>query len=113
MIGANRYFRVRRQFPLEAKVGARPSNVWIGASQVLQTTYATVTAKRGEEVHQLVGGTFLVRRSGEVLEVQTRRREAFEVMLHPAPAMPGLPLESLLEIPVSKATPVRAYRGAK
>lgn len=122
MISANRYFRVRSQFPLEAKVGTRPANVWIGAARALETTYSTVIARRGDEVHELVGGTFLVRKLGtllgetveatQVLEVHTRRRSASELMLHPAPAMPSLPFEKLTEIPVSKATPIRSYRVA-
>jgi hypothetical protein len=62
----------------------------LGGSQALQAVYETVTLPAGDELHCLPGGDFFVR-TGEAFDFTTRRHDASEILLHPAPSDPPLP----------------------
>lgn len=68
-MSGNRYYRVDRAASVNIVVGSKPSNRWYGAAQVLDPVIRTVKAKRGDEVHALVGGTFLVTKAGPIHEM--------------------------------------------
>ena len=112
----NHYFRVVAPFRILVKVGLSPAQVYIGRAQALQEIYEEVDTRPGDEIHALVGGDFLVRTSvdGKTVDAytfDTRRFAASEVMLHPAPPMPKLPAEALVEIPLAQATRPVNYRA--
>ena len=103
----NEYFTVLAPFMVYVRRGeTRPSNVWIGASQALDWVYEETWAQPGEEIHSLVGGNFLIR-DGVALEFDMRKREAFDVMLHPGPSQPALPADKLRPQPSPRQV---AYR---
>lgn len=106
----NHYYRVREPFSIEVRIGVTESNVHIGRSMALQNLYATVMTRAGDEIHCLVGGDFFIR-GGEAFEFDTRRHDSFEIMLHPAPPDPPLPMECLVEIDREVATCPANYRA--
>jgi hypothetical protein len=107
----NQYFAVKEPFTIEVRVGLADSQVFIGSSMALQDLYETVTVRPGDQLHLLVGGDFLVR-GWQAYEFDTRRHEAFEVMLHPAPADPDLPWDHLTRIHESATRiPANGYRA--
>lgn len=106
----NRYYRVAQPFPLEVRVGLHQSNVWIGRIRALEIAYQTVTVRPGDELHLLVGGHFFLR-NGQPFEFDTRRKAASEIMLHPAPPDPVLPLTALREIDREQAQRPASYRA--
>lgn len=57
----NKYFRVDAPFRVWCHVGLSDSNAHIGRSQVINTVMEARNAGPGDEIHALVGGTFLVR----------------------------------------------------
>jgi hypothetical protein len=112
----NHYFRVNAPFEILVKIGLRPAQAFIGSSQILQTLYEPVMTRAGDEIHALVGGDFLVRTSNNEASVDayffdTRHFDAGELMLHPAPPMPKLPADRLVEIGRDSATRVINYRA--
>ena len=76
----NRYYTVKWDFQAFTIVGHEPSNTWIGRSQVLNAIYAEVTVFAGDEVHDLVGGTFHVEDAETVQELTLAKntRHIFE-----------------------------------
>jgi hypothetical protein len=113
----NKYWRVTHPFTVEAIVGHEKSNTYIGASMVLQTRYQTITLRPGDEIHELCGGDFAIHERS-VWEFSTRRNEAWEILLHPAPRPPALPYEKLQAIDKAEATladynDARAHRRTK
>jgi hypothetical protein len=108
------YYQVTAPFALEVRVGLALANVWIGRSQALQDVYETVLTRPGDELHCLPGGDFFIR-AGESFEFDTRRHEASEILLHPAPTDPPLQLAKLREISAAAANRPISYRpeGAK
>ena len=100
--GLNHYYQVVTPFAVEVRVGHQLSNVSIGTSNVLASIYETVTLRRSDELHCLLGGDFLVR-NGEAFEFFTSRHKASDVLMHPAQTDPPLPLPALREIPASAA----------
>lgn len=106
----NRYYRVAQPFPLEVRVGLHKSNVWIGRIQATGFVYQTVTVRPGDELHLLVGGHFFLRK-GQSFEFDTRRKAPSEIMLHPAPPDPVLPLTALREIDREQAQRPASYRA--
>ena len=107
--GRAHYYEIATPFTIEVQVGLVPANVWIGRSQALQALYETVTLRAGDELHCLPGGDFFVR-AGEAFDFATRRHEASEILLHPAPWDPPLPLAKLREIPLALAHKPASYR---
>jgi hypothetical protein len=107
--GRAHYYEIATPFTIEVLVGRKPANVWIGRSQALQALYETVTLRTGDELHCLPGGDFLIR-AGEVFDFATRRHDASEILLHPAPWDPPLPLDKLREIPEALAHKPASYR---
>ena len=105
----NRYYQVVTPFDVEVRVGVAEAHVWVGRLQALQDLYQTVTVRPGDEMHLLVGGDFLIRR-GVSYAFDTRRHQAQEVMLHPAPFDPALPMDRLAEITREEAQRPAAYR---
>jgi hypothetical protein len=78
------FYRVARPLPAWHMVGYMEGNEWIGSSRCLWPIYRPVTLQLGDEVHELVGGTFAVLANGEVLAclVVLERPYARSVMLH-------------------------------
>jgi len=107
--GLNHYYQVVTPFAVEVLVGYRRSNVSIGTSNVLASIHETITLRRGDELHCLAGGDFLVR-AGEAFEFHTRRHEASDVLMHPAQPDPPLPVAVLREIPATAAHKPAKYR---
>ena len=105
----NHYYGVTSPFPVEVRVGLRKSQVFIGSSMALQDLYQTVTVQPGDELHLLVGGDFLIR-NGVAYAFDTRQHQASEIMLHPAPWDPDLPMDHLVEISRDQAHRPAAYR---
>lgn len=94
----NSYFLVKEPFTVQVRRGHVPANVFIGRLRACQTVYEAVTVQPGDEIHDLCGGKFLVPKgSNEGLEFDMRIHEAHEVLLHPAPPEPPLPLAKLAE----------------
>lgn len=113
MVG-NRYYRVKAATPVWIKTGWKGSNCYYGSSQIFQATYAEATAKRGDQIHKLVGGTFLVRKDGTVAECQLSKpieKSPFEKNYGGtwAPELPA----TLVEIAQTAASRPASYRGAK
>jgi hypothetical protein len=65
----NRYYRVTQPTQLWVKTGSVPGNHYYGASRIYDTTGVELTACVGEELHDLVGGLFIIREDGVVYEV--------------------------------------------
>lgn len=67
----NRYYRVvgDRGFQVYRHFGHSASNSYVGASRVINTVMEAVNVKAGDEIHVLVGGTFLVEKDGLVSEI--------------------------------------------
>ena len=76
----NRYYEATQDFQALSIVGHKPSNTWIGASQVLDPIYAEITVFAGDEVHDLIGGTFHVEDEDQVqpLTLAKNTRHIFE-----------------------------------
>jgi hypothetical protein len=106
--GQTHYYRVVSPFAVEVLVGHKPSNVWLGRSQVIGVVYETVMLRPGDELHCLPGGDFLVR-DGEAFDFATRRGEASDLLLHPAPADPPLSKDKLRELPAGAAHKPASY----
>lgn len=66
MSWGNRYFEFDEPVRWFKAVGLSESNTWIGSSRVFDTVYEPTTVNPGDVVHALVGGTFLVRKDGQV-----------------------------------------------
>ena len=81
MSNGNVYYDVKSQFKVIALAGHTGSNCYIGRSRILQAQYEDVTAKRGDQIHILVGGKFLVRADGTVRELVVRKTDATDVLL--------------------------------
>ena len=56
----NAYFRVTEAFDCYVLVGLSDSNTHIGRSMVCGNVYRKITLKRGDEIHDLFGGVFVV-----------------------------------------------------
>lgn len=67
----NKYFTVEKPFRIYRHVGHSASNTYIGRSRAINTVMEARNAKAGDEIHALVGGTFLVR-GGETWEISLR-----------------------------------------
>jgi len=64
----NRYFEFDEPVHWFRKIGTSASNTYVGRSQVLDTVYQLATIEPGDQVHALVGGTFVARADGRVEE---------------------------------------------
>jgi hypothetical protein len=62
----NSYWLVREGFDLYVQVGMRETNRWYGASRISEPVYQPRRARRGDELHHLHGGTYLVSAGGFV-----------------------------------------------
>jgi hypothetical protein len=75
----NHYFEFDKPVRWFRAVGSSPSNTWFGASRMIDTVHEPSRIERGETLHVLVGGTFLVRADGSVESGRLRlRKPAFE-----------------------------------
>ena len=104
----NIYCRVVTPFEVEVGVGWRETNVWIGRSRSLNNVYRTVRLSPGDELHLLFGGDFLIR-GGEAYRFFMRRSEDGDVLLHPAPRDPEVPVDLCQEMPAGTTTKVASY----
>lgn len=110
----NRYFKVSKATTVWILSGWKSTNCYYGRSEFFSATYTEVTAKRGDEIHKLCGGTFLVRKTGEVSEARFYKpieKSPFE-KTYGGYVEPKLP-ETLSEIDEKKARKVDNYRGEK
>lgn len=57
----NKFFAVEKPFRIWRHVGTSPSNTWIGSSRSINTVMEARNSEPGDQIHALVGGTFLVR----------------------------------------------------
>lgn len=106
----NRYYLVSQRVTVAALTGYRPSNVFYGASRAHFPVYDLTLAEPGDEVHDLVGGRFLVRQGGEVVELGVPETS-------PNPYHDGPPAEARIdfdsvavEIPHASRRVVNRYR---
>ena len=60
----NRYFTVTAAAKLPCVASWQPSGIYYGAAPVLEAVLQDVRVDRGDQVHVLFGGTFLVPRTG-------------------------------------------------
>jgi hypothetical protein len=104
----NHYYRVTQRFPVLVRVGHRESNTYFGASMVLGVVYRQVIAKPGDEIHALVGGTFLVTaKQAHEATMHITEKHPFEKVYFPV--VEQWPLASLAEIPAGRK--VASYRA--
>ncbi len=70
----NWYFKVtgERGFQIYRQIGSSASNTYVGASRAFNAVLEAVNARDGEEIHALLGGTFLVGRDGKVHEIMLK-----------------------------------------
>lgn len=64
----NRYFEFDEPIHWFRRIGSSASNTFVGRSQVFDPVFRLTTIEPGDQVHALVGGTFLVRTDGRVEE---------------------------------------------
>lgn len=57
----NTYSLVTEPVDAHIRVGSTPGNTFAGRLQAHETVYQVLTLSPGDEIHALVGGTFLVR----------------------------------------------------
>lgn len=77
--GQNAFYRVEEPLLVLKHRGSCTTNEYVGASMLLRLVKEAVLAKRGDEIHALVGGCFLVTKEGHVSEFSLRTRGgAFE-----------------------------------
>lgn len=69
MLDRNSYWKVTKAGELPIKTGIAATNRWYGASQIYENTTEALRVVRGDEVHALHGGTFLVRAGKTLGEV--------------------------------------------
>jgi hypothetical protein len=60
----NSYFEVAQPFRIFRHIGVSASNSYVGASRLFATVMEAINARPGDEIHTLVGGTFLIRDGG-------------------------------------------------
>lgn len=79
----NKYYTALESFQVLRAVGSKPSNTYIGASRVIDTVYETVDVLPGEEIHDLVGGTFHIDSGGNSHAIRlTEPVHIFEAKYH-------------------------------
>lgn len=79
----NKYYTALEPFEVLRAVGTKPSNTYIGRSQVIDTVYETTTVNPGEELHDLVGGLFHVDGENRPHEIRlTKPPHIFEAKYH-------------------------------
>ena len=66
----NKYYTADKEFTVLRAIGSKPSNTYIGNSQVIDTVYAKTTVLPGEELHDLVGGLFHIDSEGTPYEIR-------------------------------------------
>jgi len=62
----NTYWEVLMPFFVYVQTGRKPSNAYYGASQIYQGVYEKIELEEGDQIHALVGGTFVVKKNGRV-----------------------------------------------
>ena len=88
----NAFFRVEEPFQVFKHVGISASNSYVGASRMFATVMEAINSRPGDEIHALVGGTFL-KRGNDVFPISLKPRKppfeksygsasAAEVMTH-------------------------------
>jgi len=95
-------------FDVEVTVGIRETNVWIGRGRSLANVYRTVRLSPGDELHLLFGGDFLIR-AGQAYRFSMRRSEDGDILLHPGPIDPEVPVDLCQEIPTKAVAKVASY----
>ena len=60
----NSYFKFTARVKVPTAGASIPTNCWYGAARVHTTALVMTDAVPGDELHQLVGGTFLVKKKG-------------------------------------------------
>lgn len=110
----NHYYRVTNPFTVWAMTGKHlPTGAWYGASQIHIAETQVLRLTAGDQVHALVGGTFVITKSGEVFEVKMTRPSADGVFCHNSGDWreQNWPLRRLREIQNPK--PVSSYRRSR
>jgi hypothetical protein len=72
--GQNAFYRVEEPLLVLKHRGSCTSNDHNGASMIMRLVKEAVLAKRGDEIHALIGGCFLVTKAGVVSEFSLRTR---------------------------------------
>jgi len=76
MAKENTYHKVTKDHTVSAHGDRESTNHHYGSSEIFRRKQKPVTAKKGDEIHDLVGGRFLVRKGGkEVHELHTHKGE--------------------------------------
>lgn len=79
----NEYYVALEPFQILRATGSRPSNNYIGRSQVIETIYEEVEVRPGDELHDLVGGLFHIDSDGKPHESRlTKPPHIFEAHHH-------------------------------
>lgn len=111
--GMNEYYIVAESFEVFVREGIYRSNTYFGSSQAFGTLYRRLTLQPGDEVHLLVGGSF-VRHQGTAAEpwdeavvyeakIELSEKHPFE-KTYGGPREPQWPTE--LMTPVERLAPV-------
>jgi hypothetical protein len=79
----NKYYTALEPFEVLHITGHKPSNTFIGASQVMDAVLERVTVQPGEELHDLVGGLFHIDSEGKAHVCRfTKPPHIFEAHYH-------------------------------
>lgn len=70
----NAFFRVERPFQVFKHVGISASNSYVGASRIFATVMEAINSQPEDEIHALVGGTFL-KRGNDVFPISLKPRK--------------------------------------
>lgn len=66
MSWGNKFFEFDEPIRWFKAIGTSPSNAYFGASRAIDTVHEQTLVQPGDQIHALVGGTFLVRADGTV-----------------------------------------------
>jgi hypothetical protein len=104
-----------RGFSVPVLTGHVPSNAYYGSAQIYRPTYAPLALQRGDEIHRLCGGAFVVTKAGavhEIIDTYLADKGAFE-KTYCYDANFKAPARALTSIPKAQARAVASYRVAK
>ncbi len=68
MINENRYFRVTKEIMVAVRGDLQATNEWLGRHRVHRAARDKFRLQPGDEIHVLLGGTFIITEDGESIE---------------------------------------------
>jgi len=75
----NKYYKVQKDHEVEAHGGSVATNSSYGSSRIYKQKRDKITAKKGDEIHDLVGGRFLVKKGKTTHELHNKmHKDPFE-----------------------------------